>query len=96
MQFTYSLLLAFVAASHTYAAASLALADVCTAAYVQSALPTDNFIEGVVISPASVAVNAVSNYSVAAGDLSIGMEGVDFCNVTFSYSHAGLNDTVSR
>ncbi|KAK3938569.1 putative tannase subunit protein [Diplogelasinospora grovesii] len=69
------------------------LADVCTTAYVQSVLPADNFIEGVTPSQASVTVNAVTNYTVAANDLFPGKSGIDFCNVTFSYSHAGLDDT---
>jgi hypothetical protein len=74
--------------------AKASLTDVCTTPYVRAALPADNFINGVVLSSSSITVNIVTNYSVAANDLFPGKDGLDFCNVTFSYTHTGLNDTV--
>jgi len=70
------------------------LADVCTTSYVESVLPADNFIQGVTLSAESVTANAVSNYTVAAGTSAPGKSGLNFCNVTFSFSHAGLDDKV--
>ncbi|KAF2669011.1 tannase and feruloyl esterase [Microthyrium microscopicum] len=45
------------------------------------------------ISPTSLTVNPVTNYTIAPSPLYAGKSGLDFCNVTFAYSHAGLNDT---
>lgn len=93
MRFTHSFIgLAVIKIINVSAKASLA--DVCTTAYVQSALPADGFIEGVTLSSASVTSNSVTNYTVALADLNPSKDGLDFCNVTFSYSHAGLEDTV--
>lgn len=75
--------------------ATQTLASLCTVAYVQSILPATNFIEGVAVNVDSVAASAVTNYTVAASDGMLGGSGYDFCNVTFSYTHTGLNDTVS-
>lgn len=63
-------------------------------AYVQSVLPADNFIQGITINSASVTANAVTDYTVAPGATTPAKSGVNFCNVTFTYSHAGLNDKV--
>ena len=68
--------------------------DVCSMAYIQSALPANGFIDGVTLSPDSVTANSVKNYSVAASSETPAAQGLDFCNVTFSYGHAGLGDTV--
>lgn len=93
MRFTQSLIgLAVIKMMHVSAKASLA--DVCTTAYVQSALPADGFIEGITLSSASVTSNPVTNYTVPLADLNPSKAGLDFCNVTFSYSHTGLDDTV--
>ncbi|KAH8905833.1 tannase and feruloyl esterase [Coniochaeta sp. PMI_546] len=72
-----------------------ALADVCTISYVQSVLPADNFIQGLTLSTDSVTANSVTNYTVPASSSNPGKSGLNFCNVTFSYSHKGLNDKVS-
>ncbi|ORY68409.1 tannase [Pseudomassariella vexata] len=74
---------------------ALSLADVCTVSYVQSVLPADNFVEGITLSPDSVTANAVTNYTVASSSLCPGKSGLDFCNVTFSYTHTGLDDTTN-
>ncbi|KAH8552280.1 tannase and feruloyl esterase family protein [Umbelopsis sp. PMI_123] len=68
------------------------LNDVCTTSYVQSVLPTDDFIEGIKLSSTSVTSNPVTNYTGALGDLNPSKNGLDFCNVTFSYSD-GLSIT---
>lgn len=71
------------------------LASVCTVSYVQSVLPANDFIPGVTLNVDSVTAGAVTNYTVAVSDGMLGGSGYDFCNVTFSYTHTGLNDTVS-
>ncbi|KAI8063225.1 Tannase/feruloyl esterase [Gongronella butleri] len=71
------------------------LSEVCTVAYVQSVLPSDDTIQGIAISADSVTANAVTNYTITESDLIPGREGLDFCNVTFSYSHTGLDDKVN-
>jgi tannase len=70
------------------------LTDVCTTAYIQLALPVAGFITGITLSTVSVAANAVRNYSIATSTVNPGANGLDFCNVTFSYSHTGRNDKV--
>lgn len=77
------------------AAQNATLASVCTIEYVQSVLPATNFIEGVAVNVDSVTASAVTNYTVAVSDGMLGGSGYDFCNVTFSYTHTGLDDTVS-
>lgn len=86
---TTSIVVSAVAAQNT------TLASVCTVDYVQSVLPATDFIEGVALNVDSVTANAVTNYTVAVSDGMLGGSGLDFCNVTFSYTHTGLNDTVS-
>lgn len=77
------------------AAQNASLASVCTVEYVQSVLPATNFIEGVAVDVNSVTASTVTNYTVTATDGMLGGSGYDFCNVTFSYTHTGLDDTVS-
>ncbi|OIW23907.1 tannase and feruloyl esterase [Coniochaeta ligniaria NRRL 30616] len=77
------------------AACAANLADVCTTSYVQSVLPADNFIQGTTLSAGSVTASAVTNYTVPASSSNPGKSGLNFCNVTFSYSHTGYNDKVN-
>lgn len=77
------------------AAQNSTLSSVCTVEYVQSVLPATNFVQGVAVDVDSVTASAVTNYTVAASDGILGGSGYDFCNITFSYTHTGLNDTVS-
>ncbi|KAK4230002.1 putative tannase subunit protein [Podospora fimiseda] len=68
------------------------LSTICTTEYVQNSLPAVGFVKGVNLDQSSISVNAVYNYSVPATYTHPGAVGRSFCNVTFSYSHAGTND----
>lgn len=88
--------------STTAAAASLAvgsakaasLASVCTVDYVVSSLPDS--IEGITIDTSSVTAAPVYNATESGAMISFTeMDSpVSFCNVTFSYSHVGKDDSV--
>lgn len=68
------------------------LASVCTADYVSSVLPAAGSIDGLGITfdTSSVTANAVYNYS-TTDETMWPDASFDFCNVTFSYSHDGLD-----
>jgi len=78
-----------------FAATGPGLADICNVAYVQSVLPPSGLITGISPSSSSVTANTVTNYTATAGNTNPSKSSLDFCNVTFSYSHAGLNDKVA-
>ncbi|CAK7205094.1 hypothetical protein SEUCBS139899_007859 [Sporothrix eucalyptigena] len=71
--------------------AATGLSAVCTKENVQSVLPASTSIEGLVLVPASVTANAVTNYSIPASEQTPGQSHIDFCNITVSYHHAGSN-----
>ncbi|KAL1889090.1 hypothetical protein Sste5346_009155 [Sporothrix stenoceras] len=70
------------------------LATVCNVAYIQSVLPAPSSVDGLILIPNSVTANSVANYSIAASAQSPGKSGLDFCNVTLAYHHAGTKDQV--
>ncbi|KAK1507497.1 tannase [Colletotrichum tamarilloi] len=64
------------------------LADVCTTAHAQEALPASGFIPGITIDASSVVTSVVSNASVSSEWYPSAT--IEYCNVTFAYSHDGL------
>ena len=75
------------------------LSDVCTISYVKSVLPSTGFLQGVTILADSLTVNAVTNYSMSSSGPGLAAraasQGYSLCNVTFAYTHDGLNDTTN-
>ncbi|RAK95164.1 tannase and feruloyl esterase [Aspergillus ibericus CBS 121593] len=73
-------------------AQATSLADVCTSTYARSVAPSSPLM-GVTVDTSSVTANPVYNYSSAATAFWAAST-FDFCNVTLSYSHNGLDDQV--
>ncbi|RDW56529.1 carboxylic ester hydrolase-31 [Coleophoma cylindrospora] len=85
-------ILALTATSGAIANAA-SLATACTAANALAALPANGTLPGSYVISSSVTANAVYNTSVS-GQTFFPDATVDFCNVTFAYSHEGRGDTV--
>ncbi|KAF7961047.1 hypothetical protein EAE96_000714 [Botrytis aclada] len=76
------------------AAANSTLSDICTASYIQQSLPDPATIGlAVTLNSASVTANAVSN-TTTTGNTFFPDAIISYCNVTFSYSHTGREDSV--
>lgn len=77
--------------------ASLAMAstlsELCTTSKIQAALPANDFITGITFDNSSVTASLVYNQTVTDSD-NYPNAVISYCNVTFAYSHADLNDTV--
>ncbi|KAF5878767.1 putative tannase subunit protein [Botrytis fragariae] len=84
-------LFAIAAAAATASADSLT--DICTTAVAKAALPADGTLFGSSVIPSSVTANVVYNTSVS-GQTFFPDATVNFCNVTFSYTHNGRGDNV--
>ena len=78
----------------TLASAAIAhaasLSDVCTTSHVKSSLPSNGTFTGITLNASSVTANAVYNNSVS-GETFFPDATFDYCNVTFSYNHNGLD-----
>ncbi|KAF2157405.1 feruloyl esteras-like protein B precursor [Myriangium duriaei CBS 260.36] len=72
---------------------AVSLNDVCTSSYAVASLPTSNLPLGVTIDKSSVTASPVTNASVH-GSVMYPDATFAYCNVTFAYSHNGLNDKV--
>ncbi|KAI0836255.1 feruloyl esterase-like protein B precursor [Hypoxylon sp. FL0890] len=68
------------------------LADYCTVNYATSVLPIQDLGLGVTIDASSVSAALTTNKSVTSQWFEAAV--VDYCNVTFAYSHNGLADDV--
>ena len=73
-------------------AAAASLGQVCTTSYIQSVLPADGFVSGLTFHPDTVTASAVYNQSYSGVDYPTAT--INYCNVTFQYSHDGWDDNV--
>ncbi|EGX95270.1 tannase, putative [Cordyceps militaris CM01] len=69
------------------------LQDICNVKYVQAALPADNSFPGITINSSSVSTAITYNASIAESDWNRAAT-INYCNVTFAYSHNGIADDV--
>jgi len=80
---------AFIVAAN----AAASLNSVCTSAYARTAISAVPY-QGLTVDLNSIVANPVSNFSIS-GQTNYPDANFDYCNVTLSYSHDGLNDTVN-
>jgi len=74
-------------------ASAASLADVCTSSYAKAHLPTTASYEGITIDKSSLTAQAFYNEPFT-GSVMYPNATISYCNVTFAYSHNGLNDQV--
>ncbi|KAJ5832114.1 hypothetical protein N7474_000425 [Penicillium riverlandense] len=79
--------------SASIAQATTSLDDVCTVSYVKKSLPADDFISGIAVDSSSVTAQPFTNVKIASANFYPDAT-IDFCNVTFAYTHSGRNDRV--
>ncbi|KUM56952.1 hypothetical protein ACN42_g10245 [Penicillium freii] len=73
------------------AATTISLTDICTTAYTKKALPVDA-IQGVTVDPFSISTSLVTNFT--ATNIFYPTSTFDYCNVTFAYSHDGIDGDI--
>ncbi|KAJ6120545.1 hypothetical protein N7523_004825 [Penicillium sp. IBT 18751x] len=78
---------AAVIAYATAASAIHSLSDICTDAYTKAALPVD-VIDSITIDTSSVSASLVTNFT--AESIFYPTSTFDYCNLTFAYSHNGI------
>lgn len=71
---------------------SLSLTDICTPTYLAANFPAVDFYDGITLDPTSITAKMVINAS--ASSVFYPNAVIDYCAVTFKYSHNGLNDSV--
>ncbi|KAK3356430.1 Tannase/feruloyl esterase [Lasiosphaeria hispida] len=77
-----------IAALFTAAAAKASLHEICTSSFVRAALPAKSIVSGVTINALSVETTLVANASFSSS--SYPSATLDYCNVTFAYSHDNI------
>jgi tannase len=75
------------------ASANSTLADLCTVSYATSKLP-EGVLQGITIDSSSVTAQAFYNVSVSGSVMYPDLSNLNYCNVTFAYSHKGLGDQI--
>jgi tannase len=87
-----SLLAAFAALSSVVQA--LTLDELCTNSYITAHFPAVDFFDGITLEPSTVNTTSYTNASTAGG-VFFPAATYDYCQVTFSYTHNGRNDSVA-
>lgn len=85
--------LAAIAALSSVAQA-VTLDDLCTNSYITSHFPAVDFLDGITLEPSTINTTAYSNTSVPS-NVFYPAATLDYCQVTFKYSHNGRNDSVA-
>ncbi|KAI5927233.1 Tannase/feruloyl esterase [Camillea tinctor] len=84
---------ALVAMAFPSSLRAASLNDICTPAYAKAALPADGFFPGLTIDPESVQTTIALNATYSSEWYPTST--IDYCNITFAYSHDGIaNDVV--
>ncbi|KAJ6006740.1 hypothetical protein N7451_004684 [Penicillium sp. IBT 35674x] len=73
------------------AASATSLSSICTDAYAKKALPV-GAIDGITIDSSSVSTSIVTNYT--ATSIFFPTDTFNYCNLTFAYSHDGIDGDV--
>lgn len=73
------------------AASATSLSSICTTSYATEALPI-GAIDGITIDADSVSTSLVTNYT--ASSIFFPTDTFNYCNLTFAYSHDGIDDDV--
>jgi tannase len=80
-----------VALVYASVAGATSLSEICTESYAQAALPVD-VIDGITVDTSSVTTSLVTNYT--ASSIFYPTDTFDYCNLTFAYSHNGIDGDV--
>ncbi|KAJ5388938.1 uncharacterized protein N7496_000006 [Penicillium cataractarum] len=78
---------AVVLANAVVASATLSLSEICTDSYAKAALPIGT-IDGITVDASSVSTSLVTNFT--ASSIFYPTSTFDYCNLTFAYSHDGV------
>ncbi|KAI9641782.1 hypothetical protein NHQ30_009641 [Ciborinia camelliae] len=71
---------------------ALILTDICTPTYLAANFPPVDFYDGITLDPTSITAKTVTNAS--SSSVFYPNAVIDYCAVTFKYSHDGLGDSV--
>ena len=82
---------AMLLSAATAVSAAASLNDICSSSYAVSALPLDA-IQGVTIDTTSVTTQLVTNFT--AESIFFPTSTFDYCNLTFAYSHNGIEGDI--
>ena len=87
-----SLNLATAIASLPALTQAFTLTDICTSTYLAANFPAVDFYDGITLDPTSITAKTVTNAT--ASSVFYPNAVIDYCAVTFKYSHNGLDDSV--
>ena len=92
--YAHPLLVVSVAALLADTLLATTLEHICSPAYITQALPPSGYLKGITVDTSSVVATTVQNVSMT-GTVDFPAATIDFCNVTWAYSHQGRSDKVA-